>query len=231
MNKREERRRHVRASPKGTVVTQVSSHLVRGRVINVSRGGLSMRTRITPPEEFLGAKVDLALRLDGRDASWRDLGGRILRIGANSIALELDAPPDSFVRILDETISASQDNARLLSVVLVDATGGRREEMAEAFRRAGCAVIDVSTPLEAIVRLGESDFEPDLIAIADSLPATISQELRRFVDLEHPWAKLVTIGETAPVPDGLASWLSEANPDDDLAARIRAVLTTWASVK
>jgi hypothetical protein len=218
-------------SPQGTAVAHVSTYLMRGRILHVRRGGIAMRTRTTAPERFLGASVELALRFDGRDASWLDLRGQVLRIGANSIEIKIETPPASFARILDETISASQDHARLLAVVLVDATDARRTAMAEAFRRAGCAVVDVSTPLEAIVRLGESDFEPDLIAIADSLPATISDELRRFVDIEHPWAKLVTIGSTAPVPDGLASWLSQANPDDDLAARIRAVLTTWTAAK
>ncbi len=224
---RPERRRDLRVFPKGTVIVRAGTYLVRGRIANLSRGGISTITRTTAPERLLGAAVELAIRFDGRDSSWLELRGRVLRIGATSIAMALEDAPPSFTRILDETISASHHHDRVLSIVLVDATPRRRSEMAEGFRAAGCGVIDVSTPLEAIVRLGESHFEPDLIAIADSLPATISDELRRFVDGEHPRAKLVTIGDTTSAPAGLVHWLSATNPSGDLAARIRKVLVTF----
>jgi hypothetical protein len=86
-------------------------------------------------------------------------------------------------------------------------------------------VIDVSTPLEAIVRLGEAPFEPDLIAIADSLPGQISDDLREFVEREHPRAKLVTIGDEVDDPTGLVHWLSSRNPNSDLVTRVRHVLS------
>jgi len=167
---------------------------MRGRIVNLSRGGVAAITTSAAPERLLGGY----------------------------------AVPAGFAHAIDEIVTASHCHRRVLSIVLVDATSARRDDMAEAFRAAGCAVIAVSTPLEAIVRLGESHFEPDLIAIADSLPATISEELRRFVDAEHPRAKLVTIGDGASAPLGLAHWLSAANPAGDLATRIRTVLTTFA---
>ncbi len=149
-----------------------------------------------------------------------------MRIGANSIVVRLDMVPPSFSGIVDQAFAASNHHDRLLSVLLVDSAPVRRSAMREAFRAAGCRVIDVSTPLEAIVRLGESDFEPDLVAIADSLPMRISDELRRFVDMEHPRARLVTIGDAIDAPAGLRQWLSASNPAGDLALRIRSVLTT-----
>ncbi|HWO19947.1 MAG TPA: PilZ domain-containing protein [Kofleriaceae bacterium] len=224
---RSERRRDVRVSPKGTVIVRAGSYVIRGRIANLSRGGISTTTRTTAPQRLLGSAVALALRFDSADASWLELSGRVLRIGASSIAMALSAVPASFTRIIDETVSSSHHHDRVLSIVLVDATPRRRSEMAEGFRAAGCAVIDVSTPLEAIVRLGESHFEPDLIAIADSLPETISDELRRFVNLEHPRAKLVTIGDATSAPAGLLHWLSAVNTVGDLAARIRKVLVTF----
>lgn len=224
---RQERRRDLRVSPKGTVIVRADTYIIRGRIANLSRNGLSTITRATAPERLLGSKVELSLRLDARDSSWIELRGRILRIGAGSIAILLVVAPPSFTRIIDETISASHHRDRVLSIVLVDARPRRRNTMSEGFRAAGCAVIDVSTPLEAIVRLGESHFEPDLIAIADSLPTTISDELRRFVDVEHPRAKLVTIGDATSAPAGLAHWLSAADPSGDLEARIRKILVTF----
>lgn len=214
----------MRLSPKGTVSIRAVDYDVRGRVANISAGGLVANTLVTAPERLIGERVELELRLDTQHSAWLQLTGIILRIGSTSIALSLDSVPDSFERIIDEALTASHSHRRVLSIVLVDGTLARRLQMAEAFRVAGCAVVDVSTPLEAIVRLGEFHFEPDVIAIADSLPSTISSELRAFINAEHPRAKLVTIGDHAVEPEGLAHWLSSFNPDGDLAKRVLALL-------
>jgi hypothetical protein len=223
----QERRRHHRIAPKGTVTIRTDAHVASGRVSNLSRGGLSMTTQHAAPEPLLGCAVEVDLRLDGLDASWLRLQGQILRIHDTSIAVKFDAVPPSFAQIMDDAVHASHHHDRLLSVILVDAIPERRDAMTAAFRAAGCLVIEVSSPLEAIVRLGESQFEPDLIAIADSSPEAISEDLRRFVDTEHPRVKLVTIGDAIDRPSGLSHWLSSANPSEDLAARIRSVLTTF----
>lgn len=225
---RPERRHEVRVSPKGTVIVRADTYVIRGRIENLSRSGLAARTRITAPERLLGCRAELALRFDAPDASWLELHGRILRIAACSIAMALDVVPATFTRIIAETQTRSHQHNRALSVVVVDATPERRREIAAGFRGVGCVVVEVATPLEAVVHLGESDFEPDLIAIADSLPATISDELRRFVDAEHPRAMLVTVGDATRAPDGLAHWLSAADHGGELAARIRDVLTRFA---
>lgn len=225
-NTEPERRRDPRIRPKGTVILRIGTYIIRGRISNLSLSGVATATRTTAPERLLGSTADVDLRLDGQGASWLRLQAHVVRINANAIALRLDAAPPAFVRIFDQAVAASHDNDRRLSVLLVDALPVRRDAMSEAFRAAGCIVVDVSTPLEAIVRLGESDFEPNLVAIADSRPLAISDELRRFVDAEHPRARLVTIGDALDAPTGLGQWLSAANPADDLAARIRTVLTT-----
>lgn len=224
---RRDRRRDPRVSPKGTAIVRAGAQVMRARVSNLSRGGLSMITRAAVPLDMLDCVADIDLRLDGRDSAWFHLRGTILRVSTGSIAVKLEAVPASYASAIDETVRASHHHHRVLSVVLVDASPDRRSAMTEAFRAAGCVVVEVSTPLEAIVRLGESHFEPDVIAIADSLPVTISDELRRFVDTEHPRAKLVTIGDPADGPAGLAHWLSAGNPEGDLGKRIRVMLTTW----
>jgi CheY-like chemotaxis protein len=206
------------------VIIQAGDHAQRGRLANLGGGGLLATTEVTASERMLARKVDLELRLDSQASEWLRLTGRILRIGANSVAVGFDSVPDSFERLFDQISTASHGHRRILSVVLIDATPERRLPIAEAFRAAGCAVVDVATPLEAIVRLGESHFEPDLIAIGNSLPSGSSDELHRFVEREHPRAKLVTIGDELIEPEGLAHWLSSANPGDDLAARLREVL-------
>lgn len=203
---------------------RASTYLLRGRIADLSVGGLSATTRVTAPERLLGARVEIDLRLDGRDHGWLELRGRMQRIGANSLAVSFDNVPPDLVRTIEELRTSSYDRRRVLSIVLVDADPERRAALASGFRASHCAVIDAATPLEAIVRLGESHFEPDVIAIADSSPAAVADELRRFVDSEHPHARVLTIGHELVGPGGTARWLSSANPGDDLVTRIRQLL-------
>jgi hypothetical protein len=229
---RAERRRDFRISPKGTAILRVvrtDPYVLQGRIANLSRGGLVITTRTTAAQRILGARLDVSLRLDSGESNWFELGAHILRINANSIAMALLTVPAGFLQFVDDTVTRSIRNDRMLSIVLVDATAPRRAAMADAFRSGGCTVIDVATPLEAIVRLGESHFEPDLIAIADSHPAAISDEIRRWVETEHPAARLVTITDAVTAPEGLALWLSSTNPNADLAARIRQVLVSFGA--
>lgn len=205
---------------------RAGTYLLRGRIANVGLGGLSAATRVTAPERLLGARVGLDLRLDGGDDVWFELGGRLERIAANSLAVSFDAPAPGFAATIEGLRTAAHDRRRMLSIVLVDMDADRRAALATGFRGSHCNVIDAATPLEAIVRLGESPFEPDVIAIADSTPATIADELRRFVDTEHPRARVLAIGHELVGPSGAAGWLSSADPGDDLVTRIRQLLIT-----
>ena len=225
-HRQDERRRDVRITPKGAVVVRAGTYVLRGRIANVSLGGLSAMTRVTAPERLLGARVAIDLRLDGRDHGWFELGGRLQRIGANSLAVAFDTVAPAFASTIEELRAASYDRGRILSIVLVDSNAERRAALATGFRASHCAVIDAATPLEAIVRLGESHFEPDVIAIADSSPAAIADELRRFVDAEHPSARILTIGHELVGPGGGARWLSSADSGHDLVTRIRQLLIT-----
>ncbi len=221
---RHERRSGTRISPKGTLIFAVGDQRLHARIANIAVDGCLALTTERIPEEWLGGRLAIEVRLDGQMSEWLRLNGHISRAQAEQIAVTFDDVPREFVDLIDAMSSASYSHDRLLSLVLVDATPARRQSMAEAFRTAGCAVIEATTPLEAIVRLGESDFEPDLIAVADSTPSSTSDELRRFVEKAHPRAKLVTIGDELVEPLRLAHWLSAANPNDDLGERIRKVL-------
>jgi hypothetical protein len=221
-----ERRRNRRIAPKGTVLVRAGTYLLRGRIANLSLGGLSATTVVTAPERLLTSAVEIDLRFDGSDRAWCALGGRLLRSGASSLAAAFDRVPPGFAHTIEEMHDALHGRRRVLSIVLVDAKDNRRAMLADGFRGACCSVIDTATPLEAIVRLGESHFEPDVIAIADSNPATISDELRRFVDREHPHARVLTIGHETVGPDRPMHWLSSADPASDLVTRIRQLLAT-----
>ena len=221
---RPDRRQHIRIAPKGAVILTSGDRTLRGRITNLGQGGLLVATTVEDPDQWLGRGVEVALRLDGQSAEWLRASGRILRIAAEGIAILFDRIPEELVRMIDEMSAASRSHLRILSAVLVDADSSRRAAMAEGFRAAGCRVIETSTPLETIVRLGESSFEPDLIVIADSAPAIVSDDLRRFMERNHPRAKLVTIGDETIEPSGSLHWLSSADPSSDLEARVCEIL-------
>src|SRR4029079_5618388 len=153
-------------------------------------------------------------------SQWIRLEGKITRIGNESVAICL-TPTPALVRLVDAVTAASRARDRVISVILIDEDTARRKLLAEAFRIVGCSLIEAATSLEAIVRLGESSFEPDVIAVADSGSATTAADLRAFVERMHASAKLIAIGNDPGAPDGIIHWLSSANPDGDLANRIR----------
>jgi hypothetical protein len=219
-----ERRRHARMCPKGTSLLRVDGYALHGRIANLGEGGMLVIPDVDAPERLLGRLADVEVRLDGGFARWLQATGRIARISDGGVAVAFDTLSSELRGALDELTTASRARNRVLSVVLIDAETERRSAMTAGFRATGCGVIDVATPLEAIVRLGESSFEPDVIAIADSYPAAAADEMRGFVERNHPNAKLVTIGDALLQPDGIAHWLSSADPASDLPDRIREVL-------
>jgi PilZ domain-containing protein len=221
---RPERRRHARITPKGTSLLRVDDLALHGRIANLGEGGMLVLTEVAAPERLLGRLAEAELRLDSSFAEWLHATGRIVRVASGGIAIAFDTLSSDLRRMIDELSTASRARIRVLSVVLIDAEAQRRSVMSAGFRATGCGVIEAATPLEAIVRLGESSFEPDVIAIADSHPATAADEMRSFVGRYHPNAKLVTIGDALLQPDGIAHWLSSADPASDLPARIREVL-------
>jgi len=193
--------------------------------MDLGLGGACVRVAAAIPRELVNKLVDIDLRLDGRQATWITLSGRVLRIDAEGrIAVAFDAVPPAFERLIVDETDASRHEEGIRRVVLVDASRDRRAIIAAAFRAADCEVIDVSTPLEAIVRLGESRYDPKLIAIADSVPEWISDELRAFVHVEHPRARIVAIGAELLHPATQVERGVAREPGAELVARVRELL-------
>jgi hypothetical protein len=218
-----ERRRHMRIYAKGTSLVRVDDYVLRGRIANLGEGGILVLAHVDGPE-LLGRLADVEVRLDGGFAQWLQATGPVVRIADGGVAIAFETLSGELRAMIDELTTATRARNRVLSVVLIDADAQRRSAMTAGFRTTGCAVIEAATPLEAIVRLGESSFEPDVIAIADSHPTAEADEMRSFVERNHPNTKLVTIGDALLQPDGIAHWLSSADPSSDLPTRIREVL-------
>lgn len=220
-----DRRHHVRIEPKGTVTFHALGTAYRARLANIGAGGMYVTTAITLADRLLGRVVELELRFDGPLAAWQRVTGRIARIDASGAAIVFDAPrAPALLRMIDELTTASHASARVISVVLIDADPERRASIATGFRATGCDVVEAATPLEAIVRLGESHFEPDVIAVANSEPAAAADEMRAFIERDHATSMLITIGPELLDPAGLANWLSSATTTAGLPARIRELL-------
>lgn len=200
-----------------------NTHL--GRIADIGPGGMRVVTDVRLPERLLAREIDLEIRFDGALAAWQHTTGRVMRIGNDSVAIGFDGPtPPALLHVIDEMTTASHASARVISVVLIDREAPRRGQIATAFRMAGCDVIDVGSHLEAVVRLGEAHFEPDIIALASSEASSTADEMRAFIERDHPSSMLVTIGPELLDPSGLANWLSSAAAAPDLPARIRALL-------
>jgi PilZ domain len=220
-----DRRRHARIEPKGTVTIHALGNVHRGRLANIGTGGMYVATEVSLPDRLLGRVVDLELRFDGALAAWQRLSGRISRIAADGVAVVFAEPTTpALLRVIDALTTASHASARRISVMLIDIDSARRATIAAGFRAAACEVLEVGTQLEAIVRLGESHFEPDIIAVANTEPTRAADEMRAFVEHYHPSSMLVTIGPELLDRAGLTNWLSEATAASDLPARIRELL-------
>lgn len=217
-----ERRKHARIALKGTAILLAGEHAVRARLVNLSEGGFLASTLLTAPSRLLGRSVDIELRLDDPLAQWNRIEGKIVRIGNHVVAISLDTTPD-LVRLVGEMTSASRTRERVISVILIDEDAPRRKLLAEGFRIVGCSLIEAATSLEAIVRLGESSFEPDVIAVADSIPAATANQMREFVGRNHPHVKLVSITDVID-PSVDIFQLTPADLSGNLASAIRRVL-------
>jgi hypothetical protein len=220
-----DRRRHARIEPKGTVTAHALGNAHRGRLVNIGAGGLCVATDVTLPVRLLERVVEVELRFDGPLAAWQRVAAHVSRIDADGVAVVFDAPTaPALLQMIDELTTASHASVRAILVVLIDADAERRTMIAKGFRAAGCEVVEVATQLEAITRLGESHFEPDIIAVADSQPTAAADEMRAFITREHASSMLVTIGAELFDPVSLASWLSSTTSTANLPARVRDLL-------
>jgi stearoyl-CoA desaturase (delta-9 desaturase) len=209
-----ERRDTGRLAPKGSVILDPSGEPQRGRIGHLSRDGLFMLVRLTAPERWLDRSIDVELRLDDTQAEWLRAIGRVERVAADGLAIRFDAPVPQLLRetIAELTAAAARARGSAMSMILIDGDASRGAALAAGLRAYGCTVVQVTSTLEAIVRLGEASFEPDVVAIAALQPGV--EELRAFIAHDHPNTRLVTFGDELLEPDGIAHWLAvDAEPD------------------
>jgi hypothetical protein len=183
------------------------------------------------PIGLIGERVHVDLKLDADASRHFALLGHVLRVSVPTrhMAIGFDTIPDDFEDCVQDELLAAVEHDVLPRMVLMDTVDGRRNRIASAFRNAGCHVTEASTPLEAIAQLGGSRFELGLIAIADTVPETVAEQLREFLLDEHPGTHMVAIGRSSAQRDPAGSWLCSTNVRGDLQTRVDRVMTAHGS--
>lgn len=174
---------------------QIGAH--NGRLLNISKSGILVGMHTGAPALALAQSVALEIRLDAGAAEWLTATGKVARIDDHGIAITFDAPHPTLTAMIDGATGDANVSTRALTVVLIDRDALRRRRMCGELRARGCTVFEVGSPLEAIVRLGELSFEPNVIAVADSFAAEDARAMRDFIQRRHPAAQLVTIIDDA----------------------------------
>jgi hypothetical protein len=195
-----ERRRWFRVAARGSVLLH-AANVARGRVIDLSSGG--MRIGLLKTDGFRrDDAVDLDVHLDGAAATWVPLHGTIVRVDQGAeVAVRFETVPADFEDAVEDEILADVESERVAHVLLVDPDATRRRPLAEALRRNGCHVVELATPLEVIQRVGESQTHAWLIAIAETIPETVAEELRGYLAGTQMRAELIVVGAELPSPD------------------------------
>jgi hypothetical protein len=226
-----EMRRTVRVRSKGSIQLHRGARAIRGRVVDLATGGLCLHADIgTDLGDLVGQRVPIVLRLDASSAVPFVLRGRVLRATTTTrlVAIQLDDVPASFEACVRDEVAAARTYDAAPHVIIVDAACETRELIAHAFRTGGCQVVEVSTPWQAIDELDHGRFEPGVIAIADTVPEAIANDLRAFMRREYPEAHMVAIGTSAHNRDPAGSWISTRDPKGDVAIRVGRVITAHA---
>jgi hypothetical protein len=200
-----ERRRTVRVGARGRVAVH-GDRCARGEILDLSSTGVRFRLA-GPFAGCVGDRLVLDLRFDGARGGWWNLTGRIVRVGLDDqLAVAFESTPTDFEDWIQGELVASLEAEREVYVLLVDPVASRRRELADALRSTGHRVSEAATPLDAIYQLGESHYHPRLVAIADTIPSGIADDLRAYLRAEHPDSSLLRTKTGArhavrPLPD------------------------------
>ena len=218
-----EHRRAQRVRSKGSVDLGDGMRRLHHRMHDVSVNGIRTTGESDWPTD---EQLSLDLTFDATPTKHYALTGRVCRVHGEVLALELDeVPEDLETQIIEEIVAAMARDGEP-NIILVHVKSPMRAAIAAAFRNHGCVVTEVSTPLEAIRQIIGDRFEPSVIAIADTVPESVAENLREFLAGEYPDTELLAIGASTVQRDPTSSWLDSENPSNDLDARVACFVTS-----
>lgn len=212
-----ERRRRARARVGGSVIVH-GAHGVRGRIVDLSAGGVCFELPEPGTRLHVDERVELAIRLDGRHGAWSGFDGRIDRIDdARRVSVVFGVVDPRLEDVVHDAVLARLQGDRTARVLVVDPSPERRAALAGRLRAVGWRVEEAATPLEVIASLGEPGTRPDLIVVADTAPPSIADELRGYLGRDELSVTLVTDrGPGGAAPPGARRVVGEDLPQLDL---------------
>ncbi|HEX3763378.1 MAG TPA: PilZ domain-containing protein [Kofleriaceae bacterium] len=201
---RVDRRGGVRVVAKGSVIVY-GRETTRGRLYDVSSGGIRMRLVDGAARCRCGEVVDVELHLDRTGVTWRQFRGEIMRVDRREVAICFTAMPLDFADVIHGALVSELDGTAIAHVLLIDPSAERRVPFAALLRRAGCRVAEAVTPLEAMAHLGSFD-QDWVIAIANTAPASTAGELQRSLAESDPPVEVRVLGD--PSSGNALSWFA-----------------------
>lgn len=175
-----DRRQQVRVVANGSVIAY-GRITMRGRLSNISSSGMCLESAGDEPRYACGEEVVIELHLDRSGATWLRFRGDVVRVTEHETAIAFTAVPIDFADVVQDALVSALEGANLAHILLVDENSERRVGFAALLRRAGCRVAEATTPLEAIAHLGGSAIHSWVVAVADTVPSSIADDLRRFL--------------------------------------------------
>lgn len=187
----------MRVVANGSVLVQGRA-ATRGRLSNLSSGGILVRLGEDDLPCAPGEPVDIDLHLDRTGATWLRLQGEVVRCEARELAISFTSVPVDFAEVVQGVLTSAVEADALAHVLLVDADAQRRAPFAAQLRRAGCRVAEVATPLDAIAHLGGSAIRSWIVAIASTAPASTADELQHFLTQSDAPVEVRMLGSESP---------------------------------
>lgn len=170
----------MRVIANGSVIVR-GRDTVHGRLANISSSGMLVRSVESAVPCASGDQVEAELHLDRSGATWLQFRGEIVRSRPSELAISFLAVPLDFTAVVQDAMVTAFASAASPHVLLVDPDGLRRAPFAALLRRAGCQVVEATTPLDAIAHLGGSAIHGWVVAIASTVPTSVAGELQRFL--------------------------------------------------
>lgn len=190
-------RRHPRVRVVGRALVHADHGITACDVIDMSLGGLLLSRASEHAHEVIpevGEPVLVELHLSNAASRWYGLGGEVCRrAAADRIAIKLARVPPDLEDEIEEEVLAAVEASASPRVVVVDAPGERRQQLADTVRRSSCVPIVASTPLDAIRRLEESRTHAAAVIVGEDLTQTHGDELVRYISAEHPGVRVALI--------------------------------------
>lgn len=209
-----DRRRHFRAQVAASAVVHASRIALRGRVVDLSLGGVRVRRAddaVPCPAFGTPAMIELELGKIG----WVAQDGWIQRSTIDEIVIAFDKLAPQIEDLIEEEVLAAIEAHRRPRMVVVDPSPERRSRVSQKLRDAGCDSYEASTPLEAIDLVERPHNHITGIAVAETLTQTGGDELMEFFAETNPGIRLAMITETGEHPRVSREGIAMVSPDDD----------------